>query len=593
MLNIHDLRLTDFSIAVLGSHPGIIQSVLDYDYMVGRKEPSIAYIIAQGRKVERYFWGEDEVMIPVVASLDLLSDGDRSSIKAVINVQSARRVLASTTNAVKCFSNLKVIVIFAEQTLESHAIKLHHIANSAGVMIIGPSSVGILLPGYAKIGAIGGTQYEQLVNAKISTLGDTAVVSTSGGMVNELIHMVTSTGRGVSFAVALGGDRYPITNATDTILAAEHDDKTEQIVYFGELGGTDEYEIANLIKSGQLTKKIIVYIAGVVAELFETPPQFGHAKAMAQTDDESASAKKNILREYGAIVCDSITEMTAHIADGYAPNSYTEVHAQPTIGPRRKRSIVSHISGDKNNEMQLLGHDLLDTVNANSMASLTISLLLGQQVKSQKLIEFTDYVTKLLVDHGPYVSGAVNTIITARAGRDLVSGLSAGLLTIGPRFGGAINAANGGWIRGANHGLSPKSYLESFASQGGIIPGIGHKKYRIDMPDPRVEALVQFTKNKNGDRYFNYARSIERVTTVKKGNLILNIDGAIGAIMLDILESELGYTKAQLQELVDIEFFNALFVLSRSIGFTSHYLDQRRHDEGLYRLDPDDVRYIA
>jgi citrate synthase len=251
------------------------------------------------------------------------------------------------------------------------------------------------------------------------------------------------------------------------------------------------------------------------------------------------------------------------------------------------------VSGDKNGEMQLLGDELLATVERNTLASLVLSLLLGKQIESQKAIDFTDLVLRMLVDHGPYVSGAVNTIVTARAGRDLVSGLTAGLLTIGPRFGGAINAASMGWVDGVTGGITAKEFVDSFVSKGGIISGIGHKKYRVDMPDPRVEALMQFAGNSNGDRYLKFAREVEAITTQKKGNLILNIDGAIGAVMLDILESELGYEPDELRELADIEFFNALFVLSRSIGFTAHYLDQRRHDEGLFRLDPNDVRYLG
>ena len=62
--------------------------------------------------------------------------------------------------------------------------------------------------------------------------------------------------------------------------------------------------------------------------------------------------------------------------------------------------------------------------------------------------------------------------------------------------------------------------------------------------------------------------------------------------MLDLLESELSYSPEQLQELVDIEFFNAIFILSRSIGLVAHYLDQRRHDEGLLRLSDEDITYI-
>ncbi|MGH7192835.1 MAG: citrate/2-methylcitrate synthase, partial [Candidatus Saccharimonadales bacterium] len=174
--------------------------------------------------------------------------------------------------------------------------------------------------------------------------------------------------------------------------------------------------------------------------------------------------------------------------------------------------------------------------------------------------------------------------------KDLASSLASGLLTVGPRFGGAVNGAAGAWLEGAESGKSPKQFVADF---GGIIPGIGHRKYRIDAPDPRVKALVErFGRNGDGDRYLKFARGVEDITTKKKGNLILNVDGAIAAVMLDLLASELGYGPDQLRDLVGIEFFNAIFILSRSIGFTAHYLDQRRHDEGLLRFGPDDITYI-
>jgi ATP citrate (pro-S)-lyase len=593
MTQLSALRDQNMSMIMLGSHPGIVQSMLDYDYMIGRKQPGIVAIIAGGRKQERYFWGENEIIIPVVPHLAELEEDIIATCSVVVNVQSARRVLSSTTEAIELLPALKVAVLFAEQTPEAHSLSLRQLATEKNVMVIGPSSVGVLLPGFAKIGPIGGTEYQQLVEAKIAAMGDTAVISTSGGMVNELIHTVTGAGRGVSFALALGGDRFPVTDAVAAMKAAQEDEQTKQIVYFGELGGTDEYEIAKLIDDGVLKKRLIVYIAGVVSDLFETPPQFGHAKAMAATSDESASAKKDRLRHSGATVCDHLSDIAQVINEADSGVLITPSVDILPIGPRQKRPIVSHISGDKNDEMQLLGGDLLGTIETNSLASLTLSMLLGKQVQSKKAIDFTDYVMRLLVDHGPYVSGALNTIVTARAGRDLVSGLTAGLLTIGPRFGGAINTGCEGWLRGATSGMTPKEFVDDFSTKGGIISGIGHKKYRIDTPDPRVEALMQFAGNKNGDRYVTFAREVEKITTSKKGNLILNIDGAIGALMLDILESELDYSERELADLVDIEFFNAIFVLSRSIGFTAHYLDQRRHDEGLFRLSDNDVRYMG
>jgi ATP citrate (pro-S)-lyase len=586
-MSIADLRTQDIKVICLGSHPGIIQSILDYDFLVKKQQPSIVAIIAGGRKQERYFWGESEVVVPVVAKIEDLSESIRSRCGAVLNLQSARRVLSSTKQAIEALPNLKVAAVFAEQTPEVHAIELAKLAKERGILAIGPSSVGLLLPGFAKLGAIGGTQHLQLSEAGILNSGDTAVVSTSGGIVNELIHTVTGTGLGVSFGLAVGGDRFPMTTPAEAMLLAEADETTNRIVFFGELGGTDEYEIAKLIKEKKLTKEIIAYIAGTVAELFETPPQFGHAKALAQTHDESASAKKQALKEAGVVVCETFADIATNLKERV--NGEREI-TTATIGERQKSLIVSHISGDVNGDVHILGKELLQTVEENTIASMTLSMLLGKPVTSQKAIEFTDYVLRLLVDHGPYVSGAINTIVSARAGKDLVSSLAAGLLTVGPRFGGAINAASGNWLAGATSGKTPREFVEH---HGGIIPGIGHKKYRIDLPDPRVSALLKFAGSGNGDKYLTFARGVEKVTTSKKGNLILNVDGAIAAILLDILESEMGYDQAELQELVDIEFFNALFVLARSVGFTAHYLDQRRHDEGLLRLSPNEIRYIG
>ncbi len=589
MISIQDIRRKDNKIIMLGSHPGILQSIIDFDYLAGKKEPSVIGVVAAGRKNDRLFWGESEVVIPVVDDIRKLGKKKIEECTAVVNTQSARRVLSSSISAIDALPNLKALVIFAEHTPESHTRQLISYVNDK-VLVIGPSSVGLLIPGSLKLGAIGGTQHEQLAAGDFYRVGDTAVVSTSGGMVNELIHTVGRSGLGVSFAVAVGGDRYPVLSPAQAVLLAEKDKSTKQIAFFGELGGVDEYEVAQLIEDGKVKKDIIAYVAGTVAELFEKPPQFGHAKALAQSGDETASAKKKALEKVGVKVCHTFGDIEKKLKS-YA-NSERKLPAS-SIALRKKSLILSHISGDINGDVQLIGDDLLNTVQKHSVASLYASLLLGRNVQSKKLDAFFDFCLKLLVDHGPYVSGALNTIVSARAGKDLVSSLTSGLLTIGPRFGGAINGAADGWLNAVASQDTPKAYIATYAKSGGIIPGIGHKKYRIDTPDPRVAALAEFTGNSNGDRYYTFARNVEKVTVTKKSNLILNVDGAIAAILLDILESELEYDTNQLQELVDIEFFNALFVLSRSVGFTAHYLDQRRHDEGLLRLPNDDVRYIA
>jgi ATP citrate (pro-S)-lyase len=587
MISIADIRKSMPRILVHGLHPGIIQSILDYDHLLSREKPSIVAIVARGRKKERFFWGGNEVELPLYASIDAVPEAVRKSITGVVNVQSARNVKNSVTEAIEKMPNLKIAEIFAEGTPEVHSLELIKIAISKNVLVVGPSSVGVLVPGVLKLGAIGGTMYDQLLDARIKDGGDVAVITTSGGMVNELIRVVTGRGRKVSFAIAMGGDRFPILDPEAAILLAENDPQTKEIVYFGELGGTDEYRIAELITSKKVKKRVIVYIAGVVAELFDTPPQFGHAKALAENHDESATAKKKMLAKTGVVVADRFDDIASSLKKG----KLDEVAlADAAVNSRRKAYFMSHLSGEANGTIQLLGDDLLKTVQGNSLASLTLSMLLGQKVTSPKLIEFTDFVLKLLVDHSPNVSGAVNTMITARAGKDLVSSLTAGLLTIGPRFGGAINDAAGVWLDGIVNELTPKQLIDIRTKATGIVPGIGHKKYSLDNPDPRVKALA--TLGEKEGKYLLFARGVEAITTTKKSNLILNVDGVIAAVMMDLLVSELEYTPEKLRELVDIEFFNSLFVISRTIGFTAHYLDQRRNDEGLFRLDDSDLEYF-
>jgi succinyl-CoA synthetase alpha subunit len=587
MISVDHLRKLDTRVLCLGTHPGIIQSMLDYDYLSGKTKPSIVAIVADTRKQERYFWGENEIAIPVAASIADVPGAIRGKANTLLMVQSARRVLSGMVEAFDQLPHLQLATIFAEKVPEQHSLAVARLAAKKKVLVVGPASVGVLIPGVFKLGAIGGTRHPQLVKAGIMKGGDTAVISTSGGMVNELIHAVTRNRSGVSFAMALGGERYPIATPAQVFTLAEADKATKRIVYFGELGGQDEYELAKLIKTGKLTKPVIAYVAGTVSELFDTPPQFGHAKAMAKSSTETAPAKKAALRAVGVRVVDSISELDTQL---HHPGSRAAESPARAIGQRRKHLIMSTLSGDVDDDVQLLGRDLLTTVEGNTFASLALSMMLGEQVKSPQLISFADYTLRLLVDHGPYVSGALNTIVTARAGRDLVSSLAAGLLTIGPRFGGAINGAADAWLSGAADKLTPKQCVQKYGRRKQPIPGIGHKKYRIDLPDPRVKALQKFAPKTH--RYLDFALGVQSITVAKKGNLILNVDGTIAAVLLDLLETELGYDYKRLRELVDIEFFNAFFVVSRTIGFTSHYLDQRRHDEGLLRLGGEEVAYM-
>lgn len=322
--------------------------------------------------------------------------------------------------------------------------------------------------------------------------------------------------------------------------------------------------------------------------------QFGHAKALVAHKDESARAKRDALNAAGAIAPESFPKFLQALADLPLPEIRLPAQAGDTIDPQslmnRKQSILStrHIV-DLDAVPTFVKDGELIKQPDNAFAAAALKALLGRAV-SPETAAFVENIFELLIDHGGHVSGAVNTMVTARAGKDMVSSLAAGLLTVGPRFGGAVNEAARTWHEGATTSADAAAYVEAKNKAGVLLSGIGHRKYRVGIPDPRVIALSEFVSLLSKHPHFDFARSIEAVTTAKNGNLILNVDGVMAALLLDLLQEKEGYTEQEITELIDAEFFNALFIIPRSVGFIAHFIEQKRNDEGLFRL-PDELLF--
>lgn len=573
---------------MLGLHPRILQSVLDFDYLAGKEKPSVLAIISGNRTAHKCFWGTTEVIIPCYPSVEKVPAAVGGRVRFMLNVQSGRRAATATIAFFDAFPGALGGTIFAENVPEAHAAELLERYGDAK-LVSGPASVGIFVARSLKLGGIGGTDASQIERSMLTSKGSIAVVSTSGGMTNELIHGVAKSGKGVSFSVAIGGDRFPVTSLGTILRMAEEDKETEALAYFGELGGEDEYEIVELLKTGAFTKPVIAYIAGIIDEAFDEHMQFGHAKALVAKKDESARAKREALRAAGAIAPDTFPEFLAALRETPGAD-IVPVETNASLLMDRRESILST-------------REVIDVENApafikdgklakrdSSFSSFALSALLGRPSKSEVTAAFADAVFGLLIDHGGAVSGAVNTMITARAGKDMVSSLASGLLTIGPRFGGAINDAAKGWIGGLRSGMSAAEFVESETKGGRLILGIGHKKYRVGIPDPRVAALSEFASLLKAHPHYDFARAVEDVTTKKSGSLILNVDGVIASLLTDILIECEGYTEDEVRALADAEFFNAFFIIPRSVGFIAHFLEQKKNDEGLFRL-PEDLLY--
>ncbi|MBP6962315.1 hypothetical protein KBB49_02150 [Candidatus Saccharibacteria bacterium] len=590
MLDVDSLRhKKDISILAIGAHLPILQSVLDFDYICGKSAPSLVGIVSTGSKVVKLFYGKKEVLIPCFKSPKDAAN-KLKSVDFMFNLNSGRRCYFSTIEFFDAFPDAIGGHTFAEDMPEIMALELKNKYVDNGKELIGPAGVGMIIPGHLKLGAIGGTDIRQIVSSNLMLEGNLAVLSASGGISNEIITIIAGAKKSVSFALCFGGDRFPYTDPATAFKMAQTDPNTKAIIYYGELGGTDEYLLVDMIKAGEITKPVIAYIAGVVGESFEQPIQFGHAKALANSQDETASAKIEALRGVGANVAGSIRDFVKLINDIESEEIMNDENDNfEDLKDRKSSMFTSTIGVENDGAYEFVGKSLSTWAQDGNFVRQIVSGILGREPKSEELVTLSNIIFLLSIDHGPQVSGALNTIVTARAGKNLVDSLVAGLLTVGPRFGGAVSGAAGVWLKGVSEGLSPKELVEDYASRKEYIMGIGHKKYRLGLPDPRTEQLMKFAEKIENTPHLDFAKQVEAITSSKKGNLILNIDGHIAALLLDVLMQYEGYTKEELAELVEIDFFNAFFVIPRTVGFISHYLDQKRLGEGLFRLPDDQV----
>jgi len=131
-------------------------------------------------------------------------------------------------------------------------------------------------------------------------------------------------------------------------------------------------------------------------------------------------------------------------------------------------------------------------------------------------------------------------------------------------------------------------------AKGMYIPGIGHRVKSVQNPDKRVELLKEYAfKNFPNTDLLNYALEVEKITTAKRNNLILNVDGCIGILFVDLMKNTGMFTDEDIDEFIKMGGLNALFVLGRSIGFMGHAMDQKRQKARLYRHPYDDILYIS
>jgi succinyl-CoA synthetase alpha subunit len=168
--------------------------------------------------------------------------------------------------------------------------------------LVGPNCPGVITPGEAKVGIMPGFIHEP---------GRVGVVSRSGTLTYEAVNQLTKAGLGQTTAIGIGGDPIIGTTTRDAIELFMHDPKTEGIVMIGEIGGTMEADAAEYVKANS-HKPVVGFIAGATAPKGRT---MGHAGAIIGGKDDTAEAKKKIMRECGIHVVDSPADIGKRMAE--------------------------------------------------------------------------------------------------------------------------------------------------------------------------------------------------------------------------------------------------------------------------------------
>ncbi len=190
-------------------------------------------------------------------------------------------------------SGISTIVAITEGIPISDMTKVMSYINTKDIRLIGPNCPGIITPEEAKIGIMPGFIFEK---------GNIGIVSKSGTLTYEAADQVVKAGYGISTAIGVGGDPIIGTTLLDSIQLFMDDEDTDLIVLIGEIGGQLEIDAAKWIARDGNRKPVVGFIAG------ETAPsgrKMGHAGAIIGGKDDTATAKKRIMRESGISVVDS------------------------------------------------------------------------------------------------------------------------------------------------------------------------------------------------------------------------------------------------------------------------------------------------
>ncbi|WP_027391650.1 succinate--CoA ligase subunit alpha [Aquimarina latercula] len=200
-------------------------------------------------------------------------------------------------------AGIKVIITITEGIPVADMITASNYIKDKACRLIGPNCPGVITPGEAKVGIMPGFVFKK---------GNVGIVSKSGTLTYEAADQVVKQGLGITTAIGIGGDPIIGTTTKEAVELLINDPETSCVVMIGEIGGQLEADAAKWIKASGTSKPVVGFIAGETAPAGRT---MGHAGAIVGGSEDTAAAKKAIMRECGIHVVDSPAEIGKKVAE--------------------------------------------------------------------------------------------------------------------------------------------------------------------------------------------------------------------------------------------------------------------------------------
>jgi len=203
-------------------------------------------------------------------------------------------------------AGVKLLVIVPDRVPIYDVLEIAKAADSAGAKFVGPNTLGVLSPGKGVLGMIGG----RAVSARAWFFpGPVGVCSRSGGITSSMAYYLAQEGIGATTLVHVGGDAIVGLPLPKVVRLFQADPDTKAVVMFGEIGGSQEEKVAELIAEGVVTKPVVAFVGGKAAK---EGTRFSHAGAIIEGGRGTHEGKVRALREAGAVVVDDYDKIAEY-----------------------------------------------------------------------------------------------------------------------------------------------------------------------------------------------------------------------------------------------------------------------------------------